>query len=169
MIEMTVGEAAEHFGISVDAVRRRIRRGELRSKQDDRGRYIVIVDTDGASPVPEEGPPTDAAEMARLRMQLEHERELLAEVRRQRDELAVLLDSQRSQIEASYEAQQRDAEERSELRRLLGNAQMQISSLLPAPRQVGDEREERPGHGEQDSSASESRSHRWRWPWSRED
>jgi excisionase family DNA binding protein len=168
MAEMTVSEAAAYLGITNDAVRRRIRRGELQAKQDDRGRYVVVIDTDAPVPPPprpEPRLPQVSEEIARLRLQLEHERELLAEVRRQRDELAVLLDAQRAQIEAAFEAQQRDAEERAELRRLLGNAQMQLSSLLPPPRNPDDDREEweKPDAGE--DGPRERKRRRWWWPF----
>jgi excisionase family DNA binding protein len=168
MNEMSVEEAAQFLGTSTGAVRRRIRRGELKARQDGRGRYVVEIDPDtppASRPASRQAPAPASDELARMRLQLEHEREMLAEVRRQRDELAVLLDSQRAQIEAAFEAQQRDAEERAELRRLLGNAQMQLSSLLPAPRRPNDEHDGRQSESDGDGESPAPR-RKWWWPWS---
>lgn len=167
MPEMTMTEAAAALGVSVGTIRRRIQRGDLQARQDERGRYLIRVDL--STPTSPPSPTAEmAAELARLRLQLEHEREMLAEVRRQRDELAVLLDAQRAQLEAIFEAQARADEERAELRRLLGNAQMQLSALLPTPRQVEGQRSETERRTAQESNGQgQAKGRRWWWPWKR--
>jgi len=84
---VTVQEAAELLGLTVEAVRGRIKRGKLEHTKED-GAVFVILDTDqtatgptGQRPVEE--PDTDQSErvedlkeqIAHLRLQLEEERE----------------------------------------------------------------------------------------------
>jgi len=48
MAELTISEAAVALGVSVDTIRRKIKRGELRARQDNKGRYMVAVEAPGA-------------------------------------------------------------------------------------------------------------------------
>lgn len=131
--ELTIPEAAAALGVSVDTIRRRIKAGELPARTDERGRYRVTVedapDWMMADAYRADATGIDAGEAERLRLELEHARELLDAERRHNETL-------RTQLEHAQHAQQRDAEERGELRRLLGNAQMQLAGLLPAPREA---------------------------------
>ncbi|HLC23673.1 MAG TPA: helix-turn-helix domain-containing protein, partial [Dehalococcoidia bacterium] len=72
MAELTISEAAVALGVSVDTIRRKIKRGELRARQDNKGRYLVAVEAPprGAAPAVA-GLPENAAETARLRLDLE--------------------------------------------------------------------------------------------------
>lgn len=115
MGDLTIPEAAAALGVSVDTVRRRIRRGDLEARKDQRGRYVIYIEGIGAGAVVSAAP-VDAVATQR---DLDHTREMTAELRRQRDRLEERL------------AESRQAE--GELRRLLANAQQQLGALLPAP------------------------------------
>lgn len=67
---LDVREAAEALGVSVDAVRMRVRRGTLVSEKDQEGRVWIWVDTD------ESPPNTDATETSQ-----ETSRELIEQLR----------------------------------------------------------------------------------------
>ena len=157
MPELTLPQAAAALGVSVDTVRRRIKRGDLPARTDAAGRHLVTVEvTPTAPPAPTtmivmEPPVVDGvdpallhqqiealrdqvAEAERLRVELDHSRVLLDEVRRSRDELATQVEAQRGQLQAAHETIQQDAVERAELRRLL-SAAMQRAPALPAPAQ----------------------------------
>ena len=76
-----------------------------------------------------------AAEIARLRLELEHRDQLLASVYARTDTLRGSVERLERQLDAAAEEQREAATERAELRRLLGNAQLQVHALmqLPAP------------------------------------
>ena len=76
-----------------------------------------------------------AAEIARLRLELEHRDQLLASVYARADTLRGSVERLERQLDAASEEQREAATERAELRRLLGNAQLQVHALmqLPAP------------------------------------
>ena len=76
-----------------------------------------------------------AAEIARLRLELEHRDQLLASVYARADTLRGSVERLDRQLDAAAEEQREAATERAELRRLLGNAQLQVHALmqLPAP------------------------------------
>jgi excisionase family DNA binding protein len=121
VMELTIAEAATALGVSVDTVRRRIRRGDLRARRDEHGRYLITLEMDSAE--------TPAAKRARgaeaeTERELTHTREVLAEVRRQRDQLEQQVAALQEQISAA-------ATERSELRQLL--AMHMRAAQLPAP------------------------------------
>src|SRR5918995_2106712 len=83
---LTQREAAERLGISVEAVRKRVKRGTLRSDKGEDGRRYVYLDTDpdAGGPQPESGALTSELR-DRLRYvegQLEAERQAHAEARR---------------------------------------------------------------------------------------
>ena len=76
-----------------------------------------------------------AAEIARLRLELEHRDQLLASVYARADTLRGSVERLERQLDTAAEEQREAATERAELRRLLGNAQLQVHALmqLPAP------------------------------------
>ena len=96
MAEMTIAEAAAALGVSPGTLRRRARRGELPSRKDPRGRYLVEVDV-GSFEEPRyasNGAPTavQAAALLRMRQKLDrvlrevaHRDELLNEARQRAD------------------------------------------------------------------------------------
>ncbi len=71
-----------------------------------------------------------AAEVERLRVELEHRDQLLAAVYARADALQREIELLERQLNAAIETQREAATERAELRRLLGNAQLQVHSLL---------------------------------------
>jgi excisionase family DNA binding protein len=85
---LTVQEAAEVLGTSVDAVRMRVRRGSLESEKDPDGRVYVWVDGDSSETEPRRDGEPEALISAKdetiavLREQLEAEREAHREARR---------------------------------------------------------------------------------------
>jgi hypothetical protein len=86
--KLTVQEAAEILGTSVDAVRMRVRRGSLESDKDPDGRVYVWVNGNASETIPgPDGEPnalTSAKDetIATLREQLAAERQAHAEARR---------------------------------------------------------------------------------------
>ena len=85
---LTVQEAAEVLGTSVDAVRMRVRRGSLQSEKDPDGRVYVWVDEDSSETKPGlDGEPSMLISAKDetiyiLTQQLEAERQAHAEARR---------------------------------------------------------------------------------------
>jgi excisionase family DNA binding protein len=85
---LTVQEAAEILGTSVDAVRMRVRRGSLASEKDSDGRVYVWVDGDSSETKPRLNGESEALisakdeTIATLREQLAAERQAHAEARR---------------------------------------------------------------------------------------
>ena len=102
---LTVQEAAEILGTSVDAVRMRVRRGSLPSEKDSDGRVYVWVDGDASETKPRLDGESDALisakdeTIATLREQLEAEREANRENRR----IIAALTSRIPEIEAPRE------------------------------------------------------------------
>lgn len=126
MADLTISEAAAALGVSVDTIRRKIKRGELTAHQDSRGKYLVSVDSSAAAAAPA-GPSAGPADTARLRLELEQAENMIEELRHQREVLE-------AELQGTRQAMQEAATERAELRRLLGNAQMlQMVRALPAP------------------------------------
>jgi hypothetical protein len=83
---VTQREAAERLGVSVEAIRKRVKRGTLRSDKDPDGRRYVYLDTDPDAGGPQPESSTLTSELRdRLRyveQQLEAERQAHAEARR---------------------------------------------------------------------------------------
>jgi hypothetical protein len=83
---VTQREAAERLGISVEAIRKRVKRGTLRSNKGEDGRRYVYLDTDPDAGGPQPDSPALTSELRdRLRYvegQLEAERQAHAEARR---------------------------------------------------------------------------------------
>jgi hypothetical protein len=106
---VSVYEAAEVMGVTVDAIRKRITRGTIPHERDDDGRVWVILDTDqdAASKVQDADQPQSASDalisemrdrIASLERQLEQERQANSEHRRL---LAAALERIPPQLEAS--------------------------------------------------------------------
>jgi hypothetical protein len=112
---VAIGEAAHSIGISIDAVRQRIKRGQLTGYKEN-GRWFVYLNRNGQAPEPTPEQPSSPDQSTVI--------SALVDQLRVKDE----------QIAAKDRQIERDAEERAELRRLLGNAQMQLTQLLPAPK-----------------------------------
>ena len=81
-----------------------------------------------------------AAELARLRGELDHRDQLLAAVCSRADTLQHAVERLERQIDAAIEAQRAATTERAELRRLLGNAQLQVHALLQLPAPEGEQK-----------------------------
>jgi hypothetical protein len=83
---VTQREAAELLGVSVEAIRKRVKRGTLRSDKGEDGRRHVYLDTDPDAGGPQPDSPALTSELRdRLRyveQQLEAERQAHAEARR---------------------------------------------------------------------------------------
>jgi hypothetical protein len=111
---VSVYQAAEVMGVTVDAIRKRISRGTIPHERDVDGRVWVVLDTDqdAASSVHDtDQPQSDAAALisakdetiATLRDQLEAERQAHAEARRL---LMAALERIPPQLEAPSEARE---------------------------------------------------------------
>jgi hypothetical protein len=84
---VTVDEAARHLGLTVDAVRKRVQRGQIAHEKDEAGRVRIILDE--AETLQEESPDTKgqaAGAHADLVEELHRTNELLREVIATRDE-----------------------------------------------------------------------------------
>ena len=84
---VAVDEAARHLGLTVDAVRKRVQRGQIAYKKDEAGRVWIILDEDET--LQDESPDTtgqDAGAHAELIEELRRTNELLREVITTRDE-----------------------------------------------------------------------------------
>ena len=92
---MSVGEAAEHLGTTVDAIRKRVQRDTIAYDKDESGRVWILLDIDGTGPDTDQdttgqGQDSESAALIsemrdRLRYvegQLEAERQAHAEARR---------------------------------------------------------------------------------------
>jgi len=95
----TLREASEILGVSVEAVRKRVKRGSLRADKGPDGRVYVYLDAGGDAPHPQpvvEGSEASLVEELRrqndyLREQLDAEREARTEERRRHDTLMAQL------------------------------------------------------------------------------
>ncbi len=107
---VTVDEAARHLGLSVDAIRKRVQRGQIAHERDQAGRVRIILDE--SETIHDEGPDTTGLgqsplleakdeTITLLRQQLESERQAHAEARRL---LAAALERIPLQIEPPSEA-----------------------------------------------------------------
>jgi hypothetical protein len=109
---LTQREAAERLGVSVEAIRKRVARGTLRSDKGEDGRRYVYLDTDPDAGGPQPEPDALTSELRdRLRyveQQLEAERQAHAEARRL---LMAALERIPPQIEAPRESPETAREE----------------------------------------------------------
>jgi len=82
-----VDEAARHLGLTVDAVRKRVQRGQIAYEKDEAGRVRIILDE--SETLQDESPDTtgqDAGDESELMEELRRTNELLREVITTRDE-----------------------------------------------------------------------------------
>jgi predicted ArsR family transcriptional regulator len=129
---LTIDQAADHLGISPDAVRSRVKRGTLASERED-GRVYVLVDADRPRPA-NDRPPTDQStdnaltsqmqsEIDHLRGQLEAERAAHAEARRIIAGLVERIPAIEAPAERTPESSDEEAPEGAEPRSAAGGAQ----------------------------------------------
>ena len=71
---VTVPDAARLLGISVEAVRGRIKRGTLEHEKEEGGTVYVLLDADRAQPVADQSTDQTALELMREMMELTQER-----------------------------------------------------------------------------------------------
>ena len=108
---MTVDEAARNLGLTVDAVRKRVQRGQIAYEKDQAGRVRIILDK--SETLQDESPDTtgQGAELVEelrdrvhyLERVLEDEREARTEERRRHDTLMAQLMHRIPELEASSE------------------------------------------------------------------
>ncbi len=105
MERVPLAEAAQRLGLTVDATRKRIKRGLLAATKDDDGRwYVTLPNADGRGGV----------DTTAMRMSTRMDEDLRAEVVFLRERL------------------QEAERERAELRRMLNLEQQNVARLLPA-------------------------------------
>ena len=124
MALVTLAEAAHHLGVSVDTVRRRLQKGELKGQQQARPQgFIWLID------IPEETEPSSSVAGSQVDAEVNSEVSLAAcqaEISRLESMVAMLQDRVNAQQE-ELEARRREVQE---LHVLLQHAQ----AALPAPR-----------------------------------
>jgi hypothetical protein len=124
MALVTLAEAAHHLGVSVDTVRRRLQKGELKGQQQARPQgFIWLID------IPEETEPSSSVAGSQVDAEVNGEVSLAAcqaEISRLESTVAMLQDRVNAQQE-ELEARRREVQE---LHVLLQQAQ----AALPAPR-----------------------------------
>ena len=111
---VTVDEAARNLGLTVDAVRKRVQRGQIAYEKDQAGRVRIILDK--SETLQDESPDTtgQGAELVEelrdrvhyLERVLEDEREARTEERRRHDTLMAQLMQRIPQLQASPEVPQ---------------------------------------------------------------
>jgi hypothetical protein len=113
-----VDAAARHLGLTVDAIRKRVQRGQIAYDKDEAGRVRIILDE--GETLQDEGPDTTGqgagavAELVEelrdrvhyLERVLEDEREARTEERRRHDTLMAQLMQRIPELEASSEARE---------------------------------------------------------------
>ncbi len=164
MAEMTIAEAAATLGVSPETIRRRVRRGELPSRKDERGRYLVDVAV--GLPPPSAAASNDAtlhaAGLLRLRQELDqamreigHRDELLDEARQR---------AERAERESDRLQQQLAAATVRELQLLV---QEELHALMAAPEVQAAQAEGAPAGSVLARPASRRRRKRWWQVWRR--
>ncbi len=124
MPEVTLEQAAIVLGVSVDTVRRRVRLGQLQAHRDGAGRRLVTVPAAPARPEDVERLlQREREQVEALQRDNAHLTELVAELRRQRQQLEAQNAALQRQLHTASEAQR-------DLHHLLGNAQEQVAQLL---------------------------------------
>lgn len=156
--QVTLAEAARRLNTTPDAIRQRIKRGTLAAEKLNGKWYVRLdatehVQTATGQTSEHDQTPTGQTDQARLAVELEHARALLAEVAQQRDDLR-----QRERVLSRQldESQRGEAE----LRTLLAQAQANMGRLLPAPRETEDQGQAAAAQGQ------DERRPRWRF-WRR--
>src|SRR5215217_186147 len=110
---VTVDEAARHLGLTVDAVRKRVQRGQIAHEKDEAGRVRIILDE--YETVQDESP-DNAGQAIGAQGELEEEREARTEERRRHDTLMAQLMQRIPELEGPSETREspRTGEERQE-------------------------------------------------------
>jgi len=126
-MDVTIKEAADRLGVSVDTVRRRLKAGELEGRQEPQGangyRWLVQLPDDAPAETSATVPPSaDAYELADARARIEGLERLIDELAGQRDKLETERDDWK-------DAARRESEAARELRHLLAGAQESTRAL----------------------------------------
>jgi hypothetical protein len=120
---VSVQEAAEHLGTTVDAIRKRVQRGTIAHDKDDDGRVWIVLDTD----------------------RTRHAGDQDSTGRRQDSESRALISEMRGRIEDLREQLEAERQAHAEARRLLAAALERIPPQLEAPTETPEpETEESP-------------------------
>ena len=107
--KVTVDEAARHLGLTVDAIRKRVQRGQIAHEKDEAGRVRIILDSDETlqDESPDNTGPASGELVEELRdrvsyleRMLEEERGARTEERRRHDTLMAQLMQRIPEIEA---------------------------------------------------------------------
>lgn len=148
MPELLLRDAANHLGVSLDTMRRRVRRGDLPARRDGRGRLLVTIEMvppasapgdTGDGQVPRHASGGKGAAPGRAYAGLlgtEGEAsagvmQLLIEVQAHRDQAVRQVEALNAQVAALTRQLDDAAVERAELRRLLAQA-LTMQQALPA-------------------------------------
>ena len=168
-MEVTIREAADRLGVSVDTVRRRLKAGELEGRQEPHGasgyRWLVQLPDDAPAETPAPAPPSaDAYELADARTRIEGLERLIDELAGQRDKLGIERDDWK-------DAARRESEAARELRVLLKGAQDSTRALTatlephtsPEPRDTPHGPQAAPDapHGDAPAMSAWERLRRW--------
>jgi hypothetical protein len=129
---VTVDEAARHLGLTVDAIRKRVQRGQIAHEKDEAGRVRIVLDEgetlqdkspDNAGQAAGQGELVEELRdrVHSLERMLEEEREARTEERRRHDTLMAQLMQRIPELEAPSEAREspqtdREGPERKEPR-----------------------------------------------------
>ena len=119
---VTVPKAARLLGISVEAVRGRIKRGTLKHEKEEGGAVYVLLDADRPQPVADQPPDQTALELMREMVELTQERlrylerqvEEEREARRRADMLLARLVERIPELETPVAATREESAEPSE-------------------------------------------------------
>ena len=93
MQELSIADAAKRLGTSVDTIRRRISKGELKARKvtSPHGEMYMVEIPDDAPPEPQSPPPDNSAEVEALRKTISILETELESRRREISELHILL------------------------------------------------------------------------------
>lgn len=116
MAELGIAEAARTLNVSVDTIRRRIKKGELRAWKDPEGRWTVSLEDETPAMTPKE--PVEPAQSPDL------------------ESLKALLAEKERTIRTLEKQLEEDTRERAELRQMLMHLQTEVVKMLPAPPSV---------------------------------
>jgi len=138
MKKMSVGEAAEHFGISREAIHNRVRRGSLEVVVED-GVKLIVVDTDAKKTTPKRASSKRSSlgseryyklleeQNAKLQSRVE---KLEDETRSLRDQKEMMLIQEREKIEQIYK------EKDEQLKNILNSIASKFMLSAPAEDEV---------------------------------
>jgi hypothetical protein len=135
--------AAGRLDSTVDALRKRIKRGSLQGELVDGRWYAWIDKVDDGPAQPDmwlDDEEDTAGPSAKEAGQPEDESNgqngiLIVALQSHIEDLQRTIDEQIEELQARRHEAQQANEERAELRRLMGNMQMQLAQLLPPPRE----------------------------------